>query len=129
MAGKKKTATKRKYKPRKGTVTTLPKGFTSIGGFGKSWPNDDTKVGQAIGGTVTDYDEIVVTREGRKVKVQNLKLETTEGEVFTVWESAGLMILFDEDYTGLVIWIRYDGLGPKKRGRNQARLYSIAYKE
>jgi hypothetical protein len=129
MAAKKTARKETTRKTRKPTVTVLPKGFTSIGGFGKSWPNDDTKVGQAIGGTVTDYDEIAVTREGRKVKVQNLKLETPEGEVFTVWESAGLMILFEEDYTGFQVWIRYDGLGAKKRGRNQARLYSVAYKE
>ena len=115
---------------RKTAVASLPKGYTTIGGFGKSLPNDDTKVGEALGGIVSGYDEIVVTREGKKVKVQNLKLETKEGTVYTVWESAGLTSLFgDDDYTECEIWIRYDGLSAQKRGRNPARLYTLAFNE
>lgn len=113
---------------RKAAVASLPKGFTSIGGFGKSWPDDSTKPGAAIQGVVIEYDKVTVTREGKKEKVQNLKLETKDGIMFTVWESAGLKVLFeDEDYTDCEIWLRFDGLGPKKRGRNQARLYTLAF--
>jgi hypothetical protein len=111
---------------RKGKVTQLPKGFQPIGGFGASWPGDDTKVGEMIRGIVTEYDEVTVTREGKKVQVENLKLEADDDRIYTVWQSAGNRALFDEDYTEIEVAIRYDGLGPKKRGRNPARLYSIA---
>lgn len=111
---------------RKSKVTQLPKGFQPIGGFGASWPSDDTKAGEMIRGIVTEYDEVTVTREGKKVQVENLKLEAEDGRIFTVWESAGNRALFENDYTEVDVAIRYDGLGPKKRGRNPARLYSIA---
>lgn len=107
-------------------ITQLPKGFQPIGGFGMSWPNDDTKRGEMIRGEVTEYDEVTVTRNGKKTQVQNLKLEASDGQIYTIWESAGNRALFDEDYTEIEVAIRYDGLGPKKRGRNPARLFSIA---
>jgi len=120
-------------KKRQTAGSELPKGFTSIGGFGKSWPNDDTKKGQAICGVVLEYDSIIVTRKrGKKnVKetVQNMRLETDNGEVFTIWESAGLKTLFEEDYTDLEVWLRYDGLGKKKSGQNPPRLYTLGYNE
>ena len=116
----------RKKQTRKGKITALPKGFQPIGGFGASWPNEDTKKGEMVRGVVIEYDEVSLTREGKKVKIQNLKLESSDGTIYTVWESAGNRALFDEDYTDIEVAIRYDGLGPKKRGRNPARLFSIA---
>ena len=118
--------TKRKTKSK---VTQLPKGFTSIGGFGASWPNDETKAGEAISGTVIEYDEFEVVRGGKKQLAETLKLETDDGTVFTVWRSAALGHLFDEDYTDLQVWLRFDGLGKKKRGQNPAKLFTTAYNE
>lgn len=118
---------------RKQTTAALPKGFTAIGGFGKSWPNDETKNGEAIQGVVVEYDEITVPRKrGNKTvneKVNNLKLETGDGTVYTVWESAGLRALFEEDYTDVEVWIRFDGMGRKKRGQNPPKLFTVAYNE
>ena len=111
---------------RKSKVTQLPKGFQPIGGFGASWPNDNTKGGDAISGEVLEYDEFTVTRNGKKQNAETLKLEADSGTVYTVWRSAGNGVLFDEDYTGIVVWIRFDGLGPKKRGQNPAKLFTIA---
>lgn len=111
---------------RKGKVTELPKGYTAIGGFGQSWPNDNTKKGDAITGEVLEYDEFTVTRNGKKQSAETLKLEADNGTVYTVWRSAGNGVLFDQDYTEVVVWIRFDGLGPKKRGQNPAKLFTIA---
>lgn len=124
----------RKYTRKKSPVqAALPKGFTSIGGFGKSWPDEDTKKGAAVQGLVIEYDSIKVTRKrgGRNVTetVNNLKLETTDGTVITLWESATLKSLFAEDYTDIEIWVRYDGLGKKKHGQNPAKLFTLAYNE
>jgi len=126
---RKKTATKKQAPAQ----AVLPKGFTSIGGFGQSWPQEETKKGEAVQGTVIEYDSIKVVRKrgGKNVTetVHNLKLETKDGTVITLWESATLKSLFAEDYTDVEIWVRYDGLGKKKRGQNPAKLFTLAYNE
>jgi hypothetical protein len=118
----------------------LPKGFTSIGGFGQSWPvlsdpkeKTDTKPGDAVQGIVIEYDSIKVTRKrgGKNVTetVHNLKLELKDGTVITLWDSATLKALFKDDYTDFQLWVRYDGLAKAKRGQNPAKLFTIAYNE
>lgn len=111
---------------RKQATAALPKGFTAIGGFGKTFPGDDTKPGEAIRGVVTDYHENIKTQHGITA---NLKLESKDGEVYTVWQSAALGVLFDEDYTDVEVWIRYDGLGKKKGKKNPPKLFTLAVNE
>jgi len=111
---------------RKGKTAQLPKGFTSIGGFGKTFPGDDTKPGEAIQGVVTDYHENIKTQHG---VTSNLKIETSNGEIYTVWQSAALGVLFDEDYTDVEVWLRYDGLGKKKGKKNPPKLFTLAVNE
>ncbi len=125
MAAKKTTRRKTAAKP-----AALPKGFTAIGGFGKTFPdlNDpkkstDTKPGEAITGVVTGYRENIKTQHGT---TSNMSIETKDGENFTVWESAGLAILFEEDYTDVEIWLRFDGLGRKKGKKNPPKLFTLA---
>lgn len=110
----------------KAKVATLPKGFTAIGGFGATFPGEKTKPGEAIRGTVIEYHENIKTQHG---VTANLKLEAKDGEVFTVWQSAALGILFDEDYEGVEIWLRYDGLGKKKGKKNPPKLFTLAVME
>ena len=117
---------RKKTAKRAATKATLPKGFEPIGGFGLSWPNDDTKIGEAIQGEVTDYKYDIKTQHG---KTDNMTIETKEGTVFTVWNSAGMKQFFDEDYTGIQVWLRFDGLGKKKGKRNPPKLFTTAYKE
>jgi len=124
MAARKKTAKKTTRKA--ATVAALPKGFTAIGGFGKTWPDDDTKVGEAIQGVVTDYHENIKTQHGTTA---NLKLEAANGEVYTVWQSAALAALFDEDYTDVEVWLRFDGMGKKKGKKNAPKLFTLAVNE
>ncbi len=108
------------------TGAALPKGFTAIGGFGKTFPGDNEKIGTAIRGVVVEYAENIKTQHG---VTSNLKLETATGEMYTVWQSAALGILFDEDYTDVEIWLRYDGLGKKKGKKNPAKLFTLAVNE
>lgn len=130
---KKKTAKKRKTTrkttPRKGTVTVLPKGFTAIeSGFGRSWPDEDTKIGEAITGIVTGYRD-VPRAKNKGGDTQVMTVEIADGTSLSLWKGAVLTPLFEEDYEGMEVWIRYDGLAKKKRGQNPARLYTYAYKE
>ena len=111
---------------KKTTVAALPKGFTAIGGFGKTFPGEDTKPGEAIQGVITDYHENIKTQHG---VTANLKLEAADGEVYTVWQSAALAVLFDEDYTDVEVFIRFDGLGKKKGKKNPPKLFTLAVNE
>lgn len=111
---------------RKKTGAQLPKGFTAIGGFGKTFPGHNTKPGEAIRGTVTDYQENIKTQHGTTAL---LRMETKTGEIYTVWQSAALGVLFDEDYTDVEIWLRYDGLGKKKGKKNPPKLFTLAVNE
>lgn len=125
MARKKtaKKATTRKAK----TVAQLPKGFTAIeSGFSASWPDDATKIGDAIQGVVTGYRD-VPRAKNKGGDTQVMSVEQADGVTVSVWKSAVLKPLFEEDFEGVEVWIRYDGLGKKKKGQNQARLYTIAY--
>jgi len=123
MAAAKKKAT-RTRKP--ATVAQLPKGFTAIGGFGTTFPADNTKKGTAIQGVVTGYKEDIKTQHGL---TSNMTIEAKDGTNYTVWHSAGLSALFDEDYTDVEVWIRYDGLGKKRGKKNPPKLFTLAINE
>lgn len=124
----KKTAT-RKRAPAKTAAAELPKGFTAIaGGFNKSWPNDETAVGEAVQGTVIEYRD-VPRAKSKGGDTQVAVIELADGTQIDVWNSAVLRPLFEEDYEGVEVWIRFDGLGKKKRGQNPAKLFTFAYNE
>lgn len=108
---------------RKAKTAALPKGFTAIGGFGKTFPGEKEKPGTAIRGVVIEYHENIKTQHGT---TSNLKLETKEGEIYTVWESAALTVLFEDDYTDVEIWLRFDGMGKKKGKKNAPKLFTLA---
>ena len=116
----------RKKKVVKKTGNAIPKGYTAISSQSRSWPNEETSIGDAIEGTVIDYQYEVKTSNGT---TDLLRVETKDGAVYTVWKSAVLSPLFDEDYTDYELYIRFDGHGPKKRGKNPVKLFTIAYKE
>ena len=112
---------------KKGKVTKLPKGYEAISGFGQSWPSDDTKAGDMIEGTITEFDEVDVKRGKKTTTVQNMKVETKEGQVHTLWESAGLRPLFEYE-EGTIICVIFLGMGKAKRGQNPPRLYTLGVK-
>lgn len=118
---------KKGRKPAKAKVTTqLPKGYDAIGGFGTPWPNDNTQPGDMIQGTLTDFDEFTTGRGKEKRTTQTVKIETKDG-LFTFYESAGSRELFEYE-EGTEVAIIFDGMGPKKKGRNPAKLYRIGVK-
>lgn len=123
-----KKTTRRKTTARKGAVSVLPKGFTAIeSGFSKSWP-DNTKLGEVIQGIVTGYRDVTLPKS-KGGNTQIMTVEQADGTTVSVWKSAVLEPFFEDDYEGVEIWIRFDGLGKKKRGQNPAKLFTFAYKE
>jgi hypothetical protein len=119
----KKTAAK------KGTQAQLPKGFTAISsGFSKSWPSEETKIGDAIEGVVTEYRD-VPRPKAKGGDTQVMSIEQEDGTTVSVWKSAVLTPFFDEDYEGVRVWIRFDGHGKKKKGQNPVKLFTFAYEE
>lgn len=126
----KKRATTRKAPVKKAAAQAqLPKGFTAIaGGFNKSWPNDETGIGDAIQGVIIEYRD-VPRAKSKGGDTQVAVIEQADGTQMDVWKSAVLKPLFDEDYTDVEVWIRFDGLGKKKRGQNPAKLFTFAYAE
>lgn len=125
MARTTKKTTRKASTTRKGTATQLPKGYEAITGFADSWPNEDTKVGDMIEGTLSDFDE--VKTKNRKEPTQVCTLTTKEGKAYRLWESAGLRPLFEYE-EGTKAAVIYDGLGPKQRGKNPMKLFRIGVK-
>ena len=108
--------------------TSLPKGFTPIAGRGQSWPNENTKPGDMIQGTIVEYDEVTVGTGKKKRDVQIAKIETPKGHVYTVWESAGNGALFEYEVETEVAII-FDGYGKAKGGNNPPKLFRMGVKE
>lgn len=111
----------------------LPTGFKAISAGGDSWPGRDAEAGASITGILTavksvHFDEEKkgkrVVREARDVHVYTIR--TKDGDV-SVWESAGLKALA-EVKKGNAVFIRYDGMGTAKPGKNPPRLYTVATK-
>jgi hypothetical protein len=81
-----------------------------------------------VRGTVIEFDVVEVKRGKKKVEVEVAKLETLDGPVLTLWESAGLAPIFDYE-EGVEVAIIFDGMGKAKRGQNAPRLYRIGVNE
>lgn len=107
----------------KKAATKLPKGFEPITGFGRSWPDDDTKPGDMIRGIMTEFDEFTTGTGKNKREVQTVKVETDDG-LLTLYESSGLRVLFEYE-EGTEVAVIYDGMGRAKKGQNAPRLYRI----
>lgn len=112
----------------KGKVA-LPKGFTSIGGFGESWR--PTKKGASLQGVMKGSKTIKVERKrnGKTVKEPwtIYTIETNDGGEMQVGESSGLRALKSVK-KGVEVFIRFDGMGKAKKGQNPPRLFTVATK-
>lgn len=110
------------------SASKLPKGFTAISGSSDSWPNDNTKPGDSILATITEYDSIKVKR-GRKLEdVELMRCEASDGRKVTLWKSAGLAPLFEYE-EGTEFYAEFNGMGKAKKGQNAPRLYTLAVNE
>lgn len=114
-------------------TVALPAGFKAINTRGDSWPGQNAKAGVSIQGIMhavktVHFDEEKkgkkVVREARDVPVYTIR--TKEGDV-QIWESAGLKALA-EVKKGKPVYVRYDGMGKAKPGKNPPRLYTVATK-
>lgn len=110
-------------KTRKKRATQLPKGYEAITGFGRNWPDEDTKSGDMIRGLMTEFDEFETGKGKNKRTVQTVKVETDDG-LLTLYESSGLRVLFEYE-EGTEIAVIYDGKGKAKTGQSPPRLYRI----
>jgi len=118
---------------RKKTPQALPKGFAPITRSGDSWPNDDTKKGDVLQGTVIEYEFVKTKYSDEGDDSENLcHIEADDGKTYKVWICGALRGLFEEDYTDSQVWIRYDGVGPAtKIGRKMVhpKMFTPAFKE
>lgn len=112
----------------KGKVS-LPKGFTSIGGFGESWK--PTKKGEILQGKLAGVRVQMVDRKRGKKTVKEpwniYTIRTSDGGEMQVGESAGLRAL-SRVKKGQEVYIRFDGKRVIKKGQQPMREYTIAVK-
>jgi hypothetical protein len=81
------------------------------------------KEGEVLTGTVTTIQEVEQQgKEGmRTTHVMHVK---TEKGLVGLWESATLKPLFKSIAEGERVWVRYEGLGDKKPGRDAPKLFT-----
>lgn len=105
---------------------SLPKGFTSIGGFGESWK--PTKKGASIEGVLLSIKKVKRknVKKGENPHTQIATVRDKSGAEFQLWESARLRPLFTLK-KGAKVFVRYDGMGKAtQKGQNAPRLYTVA---
>lgn len=112
-----------------GEVLGLPPGMRQLdASFAPTWDIDAMPV---LHGTWTDVREVELT-QGRKVvtrRCAEVKADDGSGTRVTVWESAGLSALFDENPIGRAVFIRFDGYGKAKKGQNAPKLFTVGVAE
>ena len=120
--GKKKAAKKTSTK-RSGP----PKGMKQVvGGYAKTWNVDQF---DTIEGVVKEPPKTVELRQGRKTVDRRCIEVDTSDDRYTVWESAGLVNLFevlDEQKMPCRVWIQFKGYGTAKKGQNAPKLFDSA---
>jgi hypothetical protein len=80
----------------------------------------DWKTVTNLQGNVSDRRTVEIAGKQRRC----MTLSTENGELFTIWESAGLMPLFNLPQDGIYVEIRNLGLRTTKKG--EMRLFDIA---
>ena len=105
----------------------IPKGMKVIeGGYAKSW---DVEALPILTGKVEHAPKVVTLRQGKKeVERKCMEVRTDDGERYTVWESAGLIPLFENvtENAPCTVWISFRGYGTAKKGQNPPKLFDVA---
>jgi hypothetical protein len=108
-------------------AAAVPKGMSMIsGGYAATW---DVEKQDTLEGAVADKPRAVeLTQDKKKVERRCIEVKTSDGERFTVWESAGLVNLFSaiEEKAPCTVWIHFRGFGTAKRGQNPPKLFDSA---
>jgi hypothetical protein len=108
--------------------TEMPEGFVMPAGA--QVPNWDYEKQKVLRGVIVQIKTITKKkpRKGEKPKTRLMVIRENDTEkLYQVWESAGNVGLFDEAKQGAEVFIRYDGLGAKVKGKNQMRLFTTGY--
>jgi hypothetical protein len=95
----------------------MEKRMRKIAGNSKSV---DWKELTELQGNISDRRIVIVDGKQRRC----MTLSTEKGELFTIWESAGLMPLFNLPQDGMYVEIKNLGLRKTKKG--EMRLFDIA---
>lgn len=131
MATKTKTKARKVTKEKSLARTQVPEGFKATSSsFAPTWaPWKDKSQPNEITGEWGSEREVPV-RRGRGSEDQRVcNITTEDGDVYSIWCSAGLMGLFDEAKEGDTVFIRYDGEGKAKKGQNAPRLFTTGVAE
>ena len=102
----------------------IPKGMKALSGsFAPTWQPE--KVGDELRGTMGEPKTVTLQQGKKQVERRCVEIDTGN-EKFTVWESAGLKVMFDEVEPDSDVYIRFDGLGVAKRGQNAPKRFTVA---
>jgi hypothetical protein len=111
--------------PKKGTAA--PKGFRTVVTIDLPEAWDYVKVPELVG-KVTLLQEIPIT-DDRGERIAKVAHVDTGKEVVGLWESATLRPLFRNLQEGDTVWVKFEGLGEKKPGRDAPKLFTAAIQE
>ena len=126
MAAKKKVKSPKFLAPK--VVQEIPEGFVMPATA--QVPNWDFEKRQLLQGTIINIKLITKkkVRKGEKKTTRLIHVREDGGNLLQVWESAALTGLFDEAKKGAEVFIRFDGHGPKVKGRMPMKLFATAYR-
>lgn len=91
----------------------------------KKW---EPKEGDVLSGVITTIQTVESTGKDGVRESQVMHVKTEKGDV-GLWESATLKPLFKDAAEGRTVWVRYEGLGDKKPGRDAPKLYTAGFIE
>ena len=111
--------------PTKGTAA--PKGFRTVVTIDLPEAWDYVKVPTLLG-IVTLLQEIPIT-DDRGERIAKVAHVDAGGTTVGLWESATLRPLFRHLKEGQTVWVKFEGLGDKKPGRDAPKLFTAAIKE
>lgn len=109
------------------TSGDIPEGFTMPASA--QVPNWDFDKKKILQGVIVNVKTITKKkpRKGESKTTRLMIVREEGGNLLQVWESAALHGLFDETKKGYAVWIRFDGLGEKIKGRMPMKLFTTAY--
>lgn len=111
----------------------VPRGMRLLeGGYAKTWNVDEQA---ELEGEVRSVPKTVTLNEGTKKETQRqcVEVHTTDGERYTLWESAALGSLFERLSNAkdlpMRVWLSFRGYGVAKKGQNAPKLFDVAIGE
>lgn len=88
----------------------------------------EPKEGDVLSGVITTIQTVEAQGKEGVREAQVMHVKTERGSV-GLWESATLRPLFKDAAEGRTVWVRYEGLGEKKPGRDAPKLYTAGFIE